>query len=169
MSETKQDEEVLEKEPVLPGEADLDPQIEELKHQLEQAQDQYQRVLAEYANYKRRTEQEKEAIGQFAKSEILRQLLPSLDNLERAVASLTEDDPHRQGMEMILKQYKESLTKLGVTETECLGAAFDPEKMNAVMHVEDETVGENTVVEVFQKGFELGDKVLRFAMVKVAN
>ena len=91
------------------------------------------------------------------------------DNLERGAAQCAEDDPHRQGLEMITKQLLEVLHKLGVTEIEAQGAAFDPEKHNAVMHVEDENAGENTVVEVFQKGFALGDKVLRFAVVKVAN
>ena len=144
-------------------------QMEQLAKELETQKEQMLRLAAEYDNYRKRTAKEKEGIYNNAKADTVTAMLPVYDNLERAVGSLTEDDPHRQGMEMILKQYKESLTKLGVTETECLGVAFDPEKMNAVMHVEDENFGENTVVEVFQKGFELGDKVLRFAMVKVAN
>ena len=144
-------------------------QMEGLAREVEGQKEQFLRLAAEYDNYRKRTAKEKEGIYNNAKADTVTAMLPVYDNLERAVASCTEDDPHRQGMEMILKQYKESLAKLGVTETECLGAAFDPEKMNAVMHVEDETVGENTVVEVFQKGFELGEKVLRFAMVKVAN
>ena len=92
-----------------------------------------------------------------------------LGDLERGVQQFEEGDPHRQGMELICKQFMEVLTGLGVTEIPALGEAFDPEKHNAVMHTEDESAGENTVVEVFQKGFALGDKVLRFAMVKVAN
>ena len=91
------------------------------------------------------------------------------DNLERGIAQYDEADAHRQGLELILRQFTETLTKLGVTEIEAKGQPFDPGLHNAVMHVEDETAGENTVVEVFQKGFMLGDKVLRFAMVKVAN
>ena len=87
----------------------------------------------------------------------------------RGVAQFEEGDGHRQGLEMIAKQFLDVLTKLGVTEIEAEGQPFDPEKHNAVMHVDDESFGENTVVEVFQKGFMMGDKVLRFAMVKVAN
>lgn len=144
-------------------------QMEGLAKELEGQKEQMLRLAAEYDNYRKRTAKEKEGIYNNAKADTVTAMLPVYDNLERAVGSLTEDDPHRQGMEMILKQYKEGLAKLGVSEMECLGAAFDPEKMNAVMHVEDETSGENTVVEVFQKGFMLGEKVLRFAMVKVAN
>ena len=92
------------------------------------------------------------------------------DTLERALAQFGDDDsPHRKGVEMIFTQFKESLAKLGVSPIEAVGAPFDPEKHNAVMHIEDESVGENTVVEVLQQGFMLGDKVLRFAIVKVAN
>lgn len=144
-------------------------QMEQAVKELETQKEQFLRLAAEYDNYRKRTAKEKEGVYSNAKADTVTAMLPVYDNLERAVGSLTEDDPHRQGMEMILKQYKECLAKLGVSELECLGAAFDPEKMNAVMHVEDETSGENTVVEVFQKGFLLGEKVLRFAMVKVAN
>ena len=97
------------------------------------------------------------------------QVLEVYDNLVRASAGMTGDDPHRQGSEMIAKQFLSVLEKLGVSEIAAEGQPFDPEKHNAVMHVEDENVGENTVVEVFQKGFMLGEKVIRFAMVKVAN
>ena len=105
-----------------------------------------------------------------SKAETAAAFLPVYDNLERAVSTEgDEDSPHKKGLEMIFHQYQEILKKLGVTEIEAQGAPFDPEKHNAVMHVEDESVGENTIVEVFQQGYELGDKVLRFAMVKVAN
>ena len=91
--------------------------------------------------------------------------------LERGLAQFgaEDDDPHKKGLEMIFNQYKEALTKLGVTPIDCVGKEFDPERHNAVMHIEDESCGENTVVEVLQQGFMLGDKVLRFAIVKVAN
>ena len=95
--------------------------------------------------------------------------LAVLDNLERGVSQFEEGDAHRQGLELICKQFEEVLTKLNVAEIPALGEKFDPEKHNAVMHTEDETAAENTVVEVFQKGYTLGDKILRFAMVKVAN
>ena len=97
--------------------------------------------------------------------------LPVYDNLERGLAQFgaEDDDPHKKGLEMIFNQYKEALTRLGVTPIDCVGKEFDPERHNAVMHIEDESCGENTVVEVLQQGFMLGDKVLRFAIVKVAN
>ena len=131
--------------------------------------DKYLRLAAEYDNYRKRTAKEKESIYGDAKADTIKPLLAVYDNLERGIAQYDESDVHRQGLELILRQFTEALTKLGVTEIEAKGQPFDPEKHNAVMHVEDEEAGENTVVEVFQKGFMLGDKVLRFAMVKVAN
>ena len=131
--------------------------------------DKYLRLAAEYDNYRKRTAKEKESIYGDAKADTIKPLLAVYDNLERGIAQYDEADVHRQGLELILRQFTEALTKLGVTEIEAKGQPFDPEKHNAVMHVEDEEAGENTVVEVFQKGFMLGDKVLRFAMVKVAN
>ena len=131
--------------------------------------DKYLRLAAEYDNYRKRTAKEKESIYGDAKADTIKPLLAVYDNLERGIAQYDEADAHRQGLELILRQFTETLTKLGVTEIEAKGQPFDPSLHNAVMHVEDETAGENTVVEVFQKGFMLGDKVLRFAMVKVAN
>ncbi len=131
--------------------------------------DKYLRLAAEYDNYRKRTAKEKENIYGDAKADTIKPLLAVYDNLERGIAQYDEADAHRQGLELILRQFTETLTKLGVTEIEAKGQPFDPGLHNAVMHVEDKEAGENTVVEVFQKGFMLGDKVLRFAMVKVAN
>ncbi len=144
-------------------------QMEAVAKELETQKEQFLRLAAEYDNYRKRTAKEKEGIYNNAKVDTVTAMLPVYDNLERAIAGLAEGDPHRQGIEMILKQYKESLTRLGVSEMDCLGQPFNPETMNAVMHIEDENFGENTVAEIFQKGFLLGDRVLRFAMVKVAN
>ena len=144
-------------------------QMEELAKTLADANDKYLRLAAEYDNYRKRTAREKEHVYSDAKADTVKPFLAVLDNLERGVQQFEEGDPHRQGMELICKQFMEVLAGLGVTEIPALGEAFDPEKHNAVMHAEDESVGENTVVEVFQKGFMIGDKVLRFAMVKVAN
>ena len=144
-------------------------QMEALAKTLADANDKYLRLAAEYDNYRKRTAREKEHVYSDAKADTVKPFLAVLDNLERGVQQFEEGDPHRQGMELICKQFMEVLTGLGVTEIPALGEAFDPEKHNAVMHTEDESAGENTVVEVFQKGFALGDKVLRFAMVKVAN
>lgn len=145
--------------------------MEGLAKQLAEEHDQYLRLAAEYDNYRKRTAKEKEGIYANAKIDTIKGMLPVYDNLERGLAQFgaEDDDPHKKGLEMIFNQYKEALTKLGVTPIDCVGKEFDPERHNAVMHVEDESCGENTVVEVLQQGFMLGDKVLRFAIVKVAN
>lgn len=145
------------------------PQPDDCASKLAAEHDRYLRLAAEYDNYRKRTAKEKESVYSDAKADTIKPFLAVYDNLERGIAQYDEADVHRQGLELILRQFTEALTKLGVTEIESQGVPFDPEKHNAVMHVEDESVGENTVVEVFQKGFALGDKVLRFAMVKVAN
>ena len=144
-------------------------QMEALAKTLADANDKYLRLAAEYDNYRKRTAREKEHLYNDAKIDTIKPFLAVLDNLERGVSQFEEGDAHRQGLELICKQFEEVLTKLNVAEIPALGEKFDPEKHNAVMHTEDETAAENTVVEVFQKGYTLGDKVLRFAMVKVAN
>ena len=133
-------------------------------------QDKYLRLAAEYDNYRKRTAKEKESLYTDAKIDTVKALLGVYDNLERGIAQYgDEESPHRKGLEMVFNQFKESLKKLGVETMDAVGQPFDPEKHNAVMHIEDESYGENTVVEVLQQGFTLGDKVLRFAIVKVAN
>ena len=142
-------------------------QMELAAKQLESVKDQFVRLTAEYDNYRKRTTKEKEGLYQDAKADTIREFLAVYDNLERAAAS--EDSPHKKGLEMIFAQYKEILKKLGVTQIEALGQPFDPEKHNAVMHIDDESLGENVVSQVFQEGFELGGKVIRHAIVQVAN
>ena len=138
--------------------------------QLESVKDQFVRLTAEYDNYRKRTAKEKDNLYQDAKADTIKEFLAVYDNLERAVATEgDEDSPHKKGLEMIFHQYQEILKKLGVTEIEAQGAPFDPEKHNAVMHIDDENYGENVVSQVFQAGFMLGDKVIRHAIVQVAN
>ena len=138
--------------------------------QLESVKDQFVRLTAEYDNYRKRTAKEKDSLYQDAKADTIREFLAVYDNLERAVSTEgDEDSPHKKGLEMIFHQYQEILKKLGVTEMETLGQPFDPEKHNAVMHIDDENFGENVVSQVFQAGFMLGDKVIRHAIVQVAN
>jgi len=145
-------------------------QEEALQQALREQEDKYLRLLAEYDNYRKRTAKEKESLYADAKIDTIKALLGVYDNLERGLAQYgDEESPHRKGLEMVFNQFKESLKKLGVETMDAAGKPFDPEKHNAVMHVEDENYGENTVVEVLQQGFTLGDKVLRFAIVKVAN
>lgn len=143
--------------------------MEQLAKLVSDSNDKYLRLAAEYDNYRKRTAREKENIYGDAKADTVKPFLEVYDNLVRGVAQFEEGDGHRQGMEMIAKQFLDVLAKLGVTEIEAEGQPFDPEKHNAVMHIDDESFGENIVAEVFQKGFMIGDKVLRFAMVKVAN
>ena len=138
--------------------------------QLESVKDQFVRLTAEYDNYRKRTAKEKDALYQDAKADTVRAFLAVYDNLERAVAAPgDEDSPHKKGLEMIFHQYQDILKNLGVTEIEAQGQPFDPEKHNAVMHIEDENLGESVVAQVFQAGFMLGDKVIRHAIVQVAN
>ena len=138
--------------------------------QLESVKDQFVRLTAEYDNYRKRTAKEKDNLYQDAKADTIKEFLAVYDNLERAVATEgDEDSPHKKGLEMIFHQYQEILKKLGVTEIEAQGQPFDPEKHNAVMHIDDENLGENVVSQVFQAGFLLGDKVIRHAIVQVAN
>ena len=145
-------------------------QMELIAKQLESVKDQFVRQTAEYENYRKRTTKEKENIYQDAKADTIKEFLAVYDNLERAAASEGgEDSPHKKGLEMIFQQYKDILAKLGVTEIEAAGKPFDPEKMNAVMHIDDENFGENEVAQVFQAGFELNGKVIRHAIVQVAN
>ena len=131
--------------------------------------DKYLRLCAEYDNFRKRTQKEKDAIYADVRANTLISFLPVYDNLVRALNQPTEDEAYKKGVEMIMAQFKATMEKLGVTEMDCLGKKFDPAFHNAVMHVDDEEKGENEIVEVFQQGFMLGDKVVRFAMVKVAN
>lgn len=131
--------------------------------------EKYLRLAAEYDNFRKRSQKEKDSLYTDIKADTLRKFLPVYDNLERALKVATADEAYRKGVEMIMTQFKSTMDGLGVTEIAAEGEKFDPEKHNAVMHVEDESFGENEIVEVFQKGFMMGDKVIRFAMVKVAN
>ena len=149
----------------------LNADIEALGAQVSEANDKYMRLYAEYDNFRRRTQKEKEGIYSDAYIDALTQILPILDNLERAAQYSTEDSEHplAKGLELTLKSFAETMEKMGVSEIPALGEQFDPNVHNAVMHIDDESFGENEVIEVFMKGYAKGDKVLRFSMVKVAN
>lgn len=143
----------------------------EEKHAAEMAaaNDRYLRLYAEYDNYRKRSQKERDSLYGDIKADVLTKFLSVYDNLERALALQCADEAYRRGVEMIMAQFKATMEKLGVTEIESLGKKFNPNLHNAVMHVEDEEKGESEIVEVFQQGFRIGDKVIRFAMVKVAN
>lgn len=142
---------------------------EAVEKAVKEEKEKYIRLAAEYDNFRRRSQKEKESLYGDIRADVLTKFLPVYDNLERALKQETADEAYRKGVEMIMNQFVATMDKLGITEIEAQGETFDPEKHNAVMHIDDEAYGENEVVEVFQKGFKLNDKVIRFAMVKVAN
>ena len=148
--------------------AELEARLEAAQKELADTKEQYQRMLAEYANYKRRTEQEKEQIGAFTKAELLKGLLTSLDNMEKAVAA-EPGEGYKAGVDMVMRQFLEALQKLGLEEIPAENAPFDPHMHNAVMREDADGVEPDTVTAVFQKGYKLGERILRPAMVKVAN
>ena len=151
------------------GQAAAQPEADPLEEQLKAEKDKYLRLAAEYDNFRKRSAKEREAIFADVRADTVVKFLPVYDNLSRALKQETADEAYKKGVEMTMSGLREILSKLGVEEIPALGETFDPSLHNAVMHVEDENVGENTVVDVFQTGFKLGDKVIRFAMVKVAN
>ena len=146
-------------------------EIEKLTAALSEEQEKYMRLYAEYDNFRKRSAKEREGVYADAYCDALVQILPILDTLERAAQFSTEDaeSAMAKGLELTLKSFVETMNKMGVYEIEALGKEFDPNFHNAVMHIDDESLGEGEIVEVFQKGYLYGDRVIRYAMVKVAN
>ncbi len=142
---------------------------ERLQGELDKANDVLLRTAAEFDNYKKRTEREKITTAEYAKAQLLKKILPCVDNCDRALAADKSSEDYAKGLEMILKQLDEILKAAGLTEIEAEGVTFDPNIHEAVMHVDDETKGEKEIVAVLQKGYKLGDTVIRPAMVSVAN
>lgn len=141
----------------------------EIEADLAAEKDKYLRLLAEYDNFRRRSARERENIYADVRCETLKKFLPVYDSLSRALAQTPADDPARKGIEGIMNQYHTALNQLGVSEIEAVGKPFDANRHNAVMHIEDDAYGEGVVVEEFEKGFCIGDRVLRYSVVKVAN
>ena len=156
--ETVAEETVVEETPVDPWE-----------QKYNEEHDSYLRLAADYDNFRKRTIKEKEASYGNGKADAIEKLLPVYDNLERALAQETEDAAYKKGVEMTMTQLVSILNSLGVEIFGAAGETFDPNLHNAVMHTEDDSVAENTITQVFQKGFKMGDKIVRFAMVQVAN
>lgn len=146
----------------------LEKQLEEKQAELDSLNDKYLRMMAEYDNFRRRSAKEREGIYSDAYAEAMAAIMPVIDNLERA-AMYNDAEKVREGLELTFKSFADTLDKLGVKAYGEAGEIFDPNLHNAVMHVEDEEKGEGEIVEVFQKGYIKGDKVIRYAMVKVAN
>ena len=148
--------------------AELEAEIEKLKSEIKERDDKYLRMAAEYDNFRRRSREEHTACYENALSDTIAEILPIIDNLERATL-YNDADKVREGLVMIEKSVSAVFEKLGIVEVGKLGEKFDPNLHNAVMHIDDETLGEGEIVEVFQKGYKKGNKIIRFAMVKTAN
>lgn len=146
----------------------LSDENKKLENELSALKDRFLRMNAEYENFRKRTEKEKKAIYTDACEDVLKNMFPVLDNLERAIMAEGNAEDLKKGIEAVMKQFIDSLGKLDVEEI-VAKSEFDPDYHNAIMHVEDENFGKNEIVEVFQKGFKRGDKVLRYSLVKVAN
>ena len=160
-------EEVTETEETAAAEETVEVNPWEEKYNAEH--DAYLRLAADYDNFRKRTVKEKDAAYGNGKADAVEKLLPVYDNLERALQQETSDAAYKKGVEMTMNQLVSILTTLGVEIFGNVGETFDPNIHNAVMHTEDDSVEENTITQVFQKGFKLGEKIVRFAMVQVAN
>jgi molecular chaperone GrpE len=143
--------------------------VQDFDELLNAEKEKYLRLYAEYDNYRKRSQKEREGLYNSVRADTILQILPVYDNLERALSHQTTDEAFYKGIEMTMTQLNGIFEKLGVKPIEAVGQKFDANLHNAVMHIEDDNYGENEIVEEFQKGFILGDKVIRFSMVKVAN
>ena len=162
-------EEVVEEETEAAEPVEETPVVNEWEEKYNAERDAHLRVAAEFDNFRKRTLKEKEQSYGNGKADAVEKLLPVYDNLERALNQPTEDEAYKKGVEMTMTQLVGIFSGLGVEIFGNVGEAFDPNFHNAVMHTEDENFGENTICQVFQKGFKLGEKIIRFAMVQVAN
>ncbi len=165
VEETVETAEVQEETPV----AEEAPEVNPWEEKYNAERDAHLRVAAEFDNFRKRTVKEKEASYGNGKADALAKILPIYDNLERALNQPTEDAAYKKGVEMTMAELVKIFTSLGVEIFGEPGDAFDPNLHNAVMHTESEDFGENTIAQVFQKGFKIGEKIVRFAMVQVAN
>ncbi len=156
---------VLDKE----SEAEIEEAFNQWKEKYDLERDAHLRLAAEYDNFRKRNTKEKELLYTLGKADAVEKLLPVYDNLERALNQPTEDEAYKKGVELTLTELVKIFGTLGVEIYGQPGDIFDPNIHNAVMHVDDENFGENTITQVFQKGFKLGEKIVRFAMVQVAN
>ncbi len=146
-----------------------DPKVAKLKEDLENTTDRLKRLIAEFDNFKKRNAKEREMLYNSVLGDVIIKFLPVLDNLEKAANAETEDGNYKQGIDLVLKQYMEVLSAFGLKQIESIGKTFDPELHEAVSMVQDESLGEKEIKEEFRKGYKLGDKVIRHAMVIVAN
>lgn len=160
---TEEPEIVVEEAPAVPTELELAQAAQAAEHE------RYLLLAAEYDNFRKRTQREKSEISQNATADAAKKFLPVYDNLLRALQNETADEAYKKGVEMTMNELTKILSSMGITPFGAVGETFDPNIHNAVMHIEDESLGENVIADVFQTGFIMGEKVIRFAMVKVAN
>lgn len=139
------------------------------QEEIDELTDRYKRLFAEFENYKKRSAKERESLYNSILSDVVEKLLPVVDNLENAANAKTEDENYKKGVELVLKQFTDVLTNVGITEIKALGETFDPELHEAVSSVNDENLGEKEIKEVYRKGYKSGNKVIRHSMVVVAN
>lgn len=143
--------------------------VDTAKTELEEMEDRYKRLFAEFENFKKRSAKEREGLYNLITGEVLLVMLPIMDNLEKAASAETSDKGYQEGVNMVVKQYKTALEKFGLKEIETVGKRFDPELHEAVSHIEDGSKGEQEIVEEYRKGYQIGTKVVRHALVVVAN
>jgi molecular chaperone GrpE len=163
-----QEEPMVEEPPC--EEAPVEPtELEKAKAEQAAEHERYLLLAAEYDNFRKRSQREKDEIYHRATADVTKKFLPIYDNLLRALQNETADEAYKKGVEMTMNELKKILASMGIEPFGEVGETFDPNKHNAVMHTEDESLGENVIAELFQTGFAMGDKIIRFAMVKVAN
>ena len=143
--------------------------VDTAKTELEEMEDRYKRLYAEFENFKKRSAKERETLYNMITGEVLLVMLPIMDNLEKAASAETTDKGYQEGVNMVVKQYKTALEKFGLKEIETVGQRFDPELHEAVSHIEDSSKGEQEIVQEYRKGYQIGTKVIRHALVVVAN
>ena len=144
-------------------------EFEKLKEEYNELDDRYKRMFAEFENYKKRSQKEKEGIYGMITGDVVASMLPVMDNLQKAAEAKSEDAGYQEGVKLVGRQFQEALKRLGLEEIETLGQKFDPEFHEAVSHVEDNTKGEQEIVQEYRKGYKIGNKVVRHSMVIVAN
>ena len=171
MPDTKKPEEQVEEilEEQVEETVETPSETDSLKEQLSQLNEKYVRMLAEYDNFRKRSQKEKDAIYPRATADTVEKFLPIIDNFERAMSAPCADETFKKGMDMIFQSFMNTLKSLNVEMIGQAGETFDPQLHNAVMHIEDDKYGENEIVMVLQKGYRIGDRVVRYAMVQVAN
>lgn len=164
MEEGKEEKE----EVVLEGNVEVENETAQ-KSEMEELEDRYKRLLAEFENFKKRSSKERETLFNMVTGEVVLKMLPIMDNLEKAATAKTEDKDYQDGVNMVVKQFAGELEKFGLKEIETVGKRFDPELHEAVSHIDDSAKGEQEIVEEYRKGYQIGNKVVRHALVVVAN